>query len=161
MMARAMAMQRRLDGGATADVQRTGLSEGPLQTVSVDLYESIERGESQVEEWGPRLAQIAIKLSTPTSRLISETGKAKDAALAVGQCGKLIRKHREKRSLSQQQLAEQLQWQVEQLESVENGESLLESLGPLLLRFAETIEQPIFNLFYPCGLPFGELKDYP
>ena len=36
MMARAMAMQRRLDGGATADVQRTGLSEGPLQTAEAE-----------------------------------------------------------------------------------------------------------------------------
>ena len=129
--------------------------------VSIDVYEGIERGESPVEEWGPRLAQIAIKLSTPTSRLISETGKAKDAALAVGQCGKLIGQHREKRGLIRQELAEQLQWPVEQLESVENGESLLESLAPMLLRFAEVIDQPIFNLFYPCGLPFGELKDYP
>jgi hypothetical protein len=29
------------------------------------------------------------------------------------------------------------------------------------LRFAEMIEQPIFNLFYPCGLPLQELQDYP
>jgi len=27
--------------------------------------------------------------------------------------------------------------------------------------FAEIIEQPVFNLFYPCGLPFQELDDYP
>ena len=31
----------------------------------------------------------------------------------------------------------------------------------LLLGFAEVIEQPVFNLFYPCGLPFQELDDYP
>ena len=25
----------------------------------------------------------------------------------------------------------------------------------------EMREQPVFNLFYPCGLPFQELDDYP
>ena len=36
-----------------------------------------------------------------------------------------------------------------------------EQVGPRLLAFAEAIEQPVFNLFYPCGLPFQELDDYP
>ena len=25
----------------------------------------------------------------------------------------------------------------------------------------EMIEQPVFNLFYPCGLPLDKLDDYP
>jgi hypothetical protein len=50
---------------------------------------------------------------------------------------------------------------VEELALVENGASALEQYAPLLLRFAEVIDQPIFNLFYPCGLPFAELRDYP
>jgi DNA-binding XRE family transcriptional regulator len=104
--------------------------------------------------------QIAIKLSTPTSRLISETGKSAQARQGDGQCCKLVSKHRERRELSQAELAAQLEWSVAQLALIEKGESPLEQYAPLLLLFAEMIDQPIFNLFYPCGLPFAELKDY-
>lgn len=127
----------------------------------VEGYEELEAGESPIEEWGPKLAQIAIKLSTPTSRLISETGRSDQAKQTDGQCGQLIKKHRERRELSREDLAMQLDWPVEDLASVENGGSALEQYAPLLLRFAEVIDQPIFNLFYPCGLPFAELRDYP
>jgi transcriptional regulator with XRE-family HTH domain len=126
-----------------------------------DSYEEFEGGVSPIEEWGPKLAQLAIKLSTPTSRLISETGKSAQAALSEGQSGRLIRSHREKRQLSQEDLAKLLDWPVQQLVQIENGDSPLETYGSVLLRFAETIDQPIFNLFYPCGLPFQELEDYP
>ena len=130
-------------------------------SLSVEAYGELEAGASPIEEWGPKLAQIAIKLSTPTSRLISETGKSAQARQRDGQCGQLIRGHRQKRELSQEDLAKQLEWPLEELASVENGSSPLEQYAPLLLRFAETIDQPIFNLFYPCGLPFAQLKDYP
>jgi transcriptional regulator with XRE-family HTH domain len=129
--------------------------------LSLEAYEELEAGESPIEEWGPKLAQIAIKLATPTSRLISETGKSAQASQREGQCGQLIRMHREKRQLAPDELANQLQWSPEELAAVENGTSVLEKYAPLLLRFAEIINQPIFNLFYPCGLPFAELKDYP
>jgi transcriptional regulator with XRE-family HTH domain len=129
--------------------------------ISVDEYKELEDGASPIEEWGPKLAQIAIKLSTPTSRLISETGKSAQANQIHGQCGRLITKHREKRGLSCEALAEQLNWSTEELASIEDGQSQLERYAPLLLRFAEVIDQPIFNLFYPCGLPFAELNDYP
>jgi hypothetical protein len=46
-------------------------------------------------------------------------------------------------------------------EQIERGESPLEEFGPLLLRFAELVEQPVFNLFYPCSLPLEKLEDYP
>lgn len=46
-------------------------------------------------------------------------------------------------------------------EQIERGESPLEEFGPLLLRFAEMIEQPVFNLLYPCSLPLEKLEDYP
>jgi transcriptional regulator with XRE-family HTH domain len=128
--------------------------------LSVESYEELESGTAPIEEWGPKLAEIAIKLSTPTSRLISETGKSAQAMQSDGQCGSLIRKHRENRNLSQKELAELLGWPVEQLAVVENGGSPLEHCAPLLLRFAEMVNQPIFNLFYPCGLPFTELQDY-
>jgi transcriptional regulator with XRE-family HTH domain len=129
--------------------------------LAAEAYEELEGGGSSVEEWAPRLAEIAIKLSTPTSRLISPTGKTAQAGQVAGQCGQLIRTHRERRGLSREELAAQLGWPVEQLVSVENGGSPLEQYAPIMLRFAEIIDQPIFNLFYPCGLPYGEITDYP
>jgi len=128
--------------------------------LSAEAYTELEGGESPIEEWGPKLAQIAIKLSTPTSRLISETGKSAQANQTDGQCGRLITKHRENHELSREALASKLNWTTEELTLVEDGKSPLEQYAPLLLRFAEMIDQPIFNLFYPCGLPFAELKDY-
>jgi transcriptional regulator with XRE-family HTH domain len=125
--------------------------------VGVDDYQELEAGSSPIEQWAPKLAQIAIQLSLPTSRLISETGKSANA----GECGRLIRTHREKLALGQEQLANSLGWQVSELDTIEAGRSPLESYAPMLLRFAELIEQPIFNLFYPCGLPLNRLEDYP
>ena len=129
--------------------------------VRVDDYQELEAGSSPAEEWAPKLAQIAIQLSTPTSRLISETGKSRDARSDSGECGRLIQSHRERRELNQEQLAKNLGWQVSELDSIEAGKSPLESYAPMLLKFAEVIEQPIFNLFYPCGLPLNQLEDYP
>ena len=130
-------------------------------SLTVDTYRELEGGASPIEEWGPKLAQIAIKLSTPTSRLISETGKSAQASQTPGQCGQMITKHREKREVSREVLAAQLNWATEELALVEDGKSPLERYAPLLLRFAEAIDQPVFNLFYACGLPFAELRDYP
>ncbi|MGB8508762.1 MAG: hypothetical protein WCD76_10175 [Pyrinomonadaceae bacterium] len=129
--------------------------------LQVTAYEELEGGASPAEEWGPKLAQIAIKLSTPTSRLISETGKAEQAQQEEGQCGKLIRKHREHRQLSLEELSAQLSMPVEEVASIEQGETPLETYAPVLLRFSEVIDQPIFNLFFPCGLPLDRLEDYP
>jgi transcriptional regulator with XRE-family HTH domain len=127
--------------------------------VSQEHYEAMEAGESEAEEWGPRLAQIAIKLETPTARLLSETGRSEDAK--EGECGSLITKHRERHELTTEAMAEHLEISQEEYEKIESGDSALEQIGPRLLRFAELIEQPVFNLFYPCGLPFQELDDYP
>jgi transcriptional regulator with XRE-family HTH domain len=127
--------------------------------VSVEDYNKLESGESDVEKWAPLLAEIAIKLETPTSRLISETGRAEDAK--AGQSGKLIQQHRERRELSADDLAEGIGVSKEEYAQIEAGDSPLEQYGPQVLAFAELIEQPVFNLFYPCGLPFQELDDYP
>lgn len=124
-------------------------------------YREIEGGNSAAEEWAPRLALIAIALRTPTSRLISETGKAVANDRSDVTCGSLIRLHRQARGLSLQELARKMDVDVSKVEEIENGTSPLEKYGPLLLAFAEAIEQPIFNLFYPAGLPFCELSDYP
>ena len=124
-------------------------------------YLEIEAGTSPAELWGPRLALIAIALKVPTSRLIAETGKFKQAAQVSGQCGKLINAQRESRGLSQQELAQKIEAQASDVESIEKGDSQLEHYAPILLAFAEAIDQPIFNLFYPCGLPLDKLTDYP
>jgi hypothetical protein len=127
--------------------------------VPEDEYRDIEAGGSAAETWGPRLAQIAIQLATPTSRLLAESGKSTDTR--PGQAGALIRRHREGRSKTLEEMAEALGVPLAEYEAIESGDTPIEKYGPLLLGFAETIEQPVFNLFYPCGLPFQELDDYP
>jgi transcriptional regulator with XRE-family HTH domain len=125
-----------------------------------EVYSRFEEGGSPMEEWAPKLAELAIKLSTPTSRLISRSGKSAQIE-PCSPCGRLVELQREKNGLSRDELARKLGWTVEQLAQVEGGTSPIEEFGPLMLRFAEMVEQPIFNLFYPCGLPLNELTDYP
>jgi transcriptional regulator with XRE-family HTH domain len=127
--------------------------------LSQKAYDTIEAGESPAERWGPLLAQIAIKLETPTSRFIAESGKSADAK--EGQCGKLLQQHRERREMSASDLAAAIEISEDEYAEIEAGKSPLEEYGPILLHFAEVIRQPVFNLFYPCGLPFQELDDYP
>lgn len=129
--------------------------------IPIEQYKEMEEGRSPAEEWGPRLALIAVKLQTPTSRLIAETGKSAQARQVDGQCGKLISSHRERREVSLEELANKIGISVQEMESIESGTTPLEVSGPVLLAFAEIIDQPIFNLFYPCGLPFADLPDYP
>jgi transcriptional regulator with XRE-family HTH domain len=123
-------------------------------------YREIEAGNTPAETWGPLLAKIAIKLETPTSRLLADSGKSADCK--DGQAAELIRKHRERRQKTVEQMAEQLEIPKEEYEQIEAGQSGIEKYGPFFLRFAEVIEQPVFNLFYPFGLPFTQLsvEDY-
>lgn len=141
--------KRQLSSAETAE--RLGIPE--------EEYLGIEQGDSPAEVWGPRLAQIAITLETPTSRLLAESGRAQDTR--PGQAGTLIAQHRERRGKTSAELAEALAIEEDDYRRIEAGDSELEKYGPLFLGFAETIEQPVFNLFYPCGLPFQELDDYP
>jgi transcriptional regulator with XRE-family HTH domain len=127
--------------------------------VSEETYGELEGGASPAEEWGPRLAQVAIALETPTSRLLAESGRFADTE--KGKAGELIRGHRERRGKSEEEMAEATGMELDVYRGIEAGDSPLETYGPLLLGFAEAVEQPIFNLFYPCGLPFQELDDYP
>lgn len=129
--------------------------------ITVTQYEEMEAGRSPAEEWGPRLALIAIALQTPTSRLISATGKSAEAKQIEGQCGKLISSKREKQEFSQEELAKKLEISHSEMQAIEDGKTPLETYAPILLSYAETISQPIFNLFYPCGLPLEKLTDYP
>lgn len=127
--------------------------------ISEEEYRELEEGESQAERWGPLLARIAIALQTPTARLLAESGRYADTR--PGQAGTLIRRHREAREKTPEQMAEELGISVDEYRAVEEGRSPIETFGPRLLAFAETTDQPVFNLFYPAGLPFQELDDYP
>jgi transcriptional regulator with XRE-family HTH domain len=127
--------------------------------LSEDEYREVEGGSSPAEKWGPLLAKIAIKLETPTSRLLADSGKSADTK--EGQAAELIKKHRERRNKTVDELAEGIEVTKEEYQQIEAGESGIEKYGPLLLHFAELIEQPVFNLFYPCGLPLEKLDDYP
>jgi transcriptional regulator with XRE-family HTH domain len=127
--------------------------------ISEEEWETMEAGESPAEEWGPHLAQIAIELETPTSRLLADSGRFEDTK--KGQAGGLIKQHRERREKSEAELAQAVGISEDEYRKIEAGESPLETYGPRFLGFAEAIEQPVFNLFYPCGLPFQELDDYP
>lgn len=141
----------RMDISVAAAAARLGLPEPD--------YRQLEAGRTEAERWGPLLAEVAICLETPTSRLLSPSGRSEDAK--TGQCGSLIRSHRERRELKPEEMAEKLEISADQYREIEQGRSPIEKFGPLLLAFAEMIEQPIFNLFYPCGLPLDELDDYP
>jgi transcriptional regulator with XRE-family HTH domain len=128
--------------------------------IPAEKYHEIEAGASPAETWGPLLANVAIKLETPTSRLLADSGRSADTR--AGQAGELIRKHRERRSKTPEQMAEALAISAEEYGQIEAGQSPIEEYGPLFLRFAEAIEQPVFNLFYPFGLPLDKLtvEDY-
>lgn len=127
--------------------------------ISLEEYLELEQGFSPVERWAPILGQIAIAFAVPTSRLLAVSGKSVDTA--TGQAGKLIKSHRKTRQMTIEEVAQQIGLPTEEYEAVEQGQSPIEKYGPLLLRFAEIIEQPIFNLFYPCGVPLDKLNDYP
>ena len=136
--------------------------------ISEGEYQEIEAGETPAERTAPVLAHIAIELETPTSRLLAESGRFADTK--EGQAGGLIRGHRERKEKSAAAVVEGLNKELarfdievtqDEYEEIEAGKSSIEKYGPLFLGFAEAIEQPVFNIFYPCGLPFQELDDYP
>ena len=126
-------------------------------SMTMSDYESVETGQSEAEAIGPLLAALAVELRVPTSRLISRSGRSEDAE----PCGPLIREHRLERGLSESQMADAVGVNLDEYKQIEAGTSKLETYAPIFLRFAEVIDQPVFNLFYPCGIAFGELEDYP
>jgi transcriptional regulator with XRE-family HTH domain len=127
--------------------------------LSVEDYRELESGKSPLEKWFPLLCTLAVKLRTPTSRLLATTGKAQDTKR--GQAGKLIRLQREERGYTVEEMAQLVGLEVADYVTIERGVSEIEKYGPLMLQFAEFIEQPVFNLYHPCGVPFDQLDDYP
>lgn len=138
--------------------------------ISVTEYQELENGNSPAEKWGPILAQIAVSLEVPMSRLLAESGRFSDTNQTNGQCGSIIKGQREMKEKTienvtegvKQNMNSYLIWQdydfdQDDYEDVENGNSPIEKYGPLLLGFAELIGKPIFELIYPMGLPYSEM----
>lgn len=123
--------------------------------VSPEKYRDVEAGNSSAERWGPAIRDLAVTLNVPTSRMFAPSGKSVDTK--PGQAGELIRKHREARQLTPEQVAEKTGLSADDYKGIESGSSEIEEMGPFFLRFAEVIEQPVFNLFHPFGLPFEKL----
>ncbi len=142
--------------------QKAGLAEEAVAAslgLDAEAYAALEAGESEAEAWGPILAQLAIHLEVPTSRLLSASGRSQDVESNGPE--RLIAERRQARGLSGKDMASALGLSEEQYAAIEAGDTPLGEVGKQLLAFAEVIEQPVFNLFYPCGLPFQELDDYP
>ena len=74
--------------------------------------------------------------------------------------GDVLKKEREKKGIGMEEIAERLELSVDEYSEIEAGESPLEKYGALILKFAQTLEQPVSSLYYPCGLPFREVDDY-
>jgi len=122
-------------------------------------YERLESGEDDIEHWFPLLCRIAVELETPVACFVSDTGLSDDARSGV--VGSAIRDRREAEGRTVEMMSEALGVEVAQYVSIEKCNSPIETYGPLVLRFAERIDQPMFNLFMPCGVPCDELDDYP
>jgi transcriptional regulator with XRE-family HTH domain len=122
-------------------------------------YEKLERDDPELERWFPVLCQIAVELDAPVSMLLSKTGRS-DACRA-GEIGALIRDAREERGKTIEAMAQALGVSIDEYVTIEKAKSPIEKYGPLMLRISEVIDQPLFNLFMPCGVPYRELNDYP
>lgn len=75
--------------------------------------------------------------------------------------GDVLKKERERRSIPAAEMAEHLGLSSDAYEALESGNSPMEEYAPLILNFASKIQAPVSSLYYPCGIPFQELDDYP
>ena len=130
--------------------RRIGASEADVR--------ELEAGAEAAESWGAALAEIAVALGVPMSRFVAETGRAAD--YQAGSCGRLTRSRREERGLSIDQLAASSGVSREMLSALESGTSPAERWLPILLGVAQALDQPLFNFFYPYGVPLRELDAY-
>lgn len=127
--------------------------------LSTEDYSVIESGGSPIEDWAPKLASLAIQLKVPMSRLLAESGRSADCR--PGQLLVLAARHLDRRNASMDQIAELTGMMPAGKSELEECAMLLERYGRVLLAFAELIDEPVFNLVYPCGVPFQALQKYP
>ena len=74
--------------------------------------------------------------------------------------GDVLRKERETKGLTAEEISKRLGVPPDEYKAIEAGDSPLEKYGALVLQFAQAIDQPVSNLYDPCGLPFLEIGDY-
>ncbi|MCP3957129.1 MAG: helix-turn-helix transcriptional regulator [bacterium] len=75
--------------------------------------------------------------------------------------GDVLKKEREKRGLSAETVAQQMNITVDVYHAIEAGEDApFESAATLVLSFNEMIQGQVGQLYYPCGLPFTEVANY-
>ena len=129
--------------------------------LTLEEYAPLEADATSLERSAMTLADLAVHLKIPLSRLVSPTGRADGAAQTAGQCGRLVQARRETLGLDLDQLAALVGTTVTALREIESGASAVERDGPTLLRCAEAVEEPVFNLVFPCGLPLSVLETYP
>ena len=96
--------------------------------IPADKYHEIEAGESPAETWGP-LWPDRHQLETPTSRLLADSGRSADTR--AGQAGELIRKHRERRGKTPEQMAEALEVSGRRVPAYRGRPVAVEEYGPL------------------------------
>ncbi|MEM8998606.1 MAG: helix-turn-helix domain-containing protein [Acidobacteriota bacterium] len=76
--------------------------------------------------------------------------------------GEVLRKERERKGLSTQEVATRLGVGLSDLEAIEAGEHpAFEDAAGWVLQFNQLIEGQVSQFYYPCGIPFQELDDYP
>ncbi len=75
--------------------------------------------------------------------------------------GEVLKKERENRNLTAAAVAERLGVEPARYQAIEAGEdSSFESAAELMVGFNELVKGQANQLFYPCGLPFTEVRDY-
>ena len=131
------------------------------ETLKLDVedYARIENGQSAAEQWGPIIATMAMKLEVPMARLLSVNGRSD--GVDRSSVGHLLAQHRRAAGISSDAFARQLGMDVGEYTGVEEGAVPLDPLARWLLTFSELVDQPVFNLFFPCGLPMERIDDYP
>jgi transcriptional regulator with XRE-family HTH domain len=143
--------------------KRAGLSVDALAAragVMPADVQALEGGAPQAETWGARFADLAIALEVPISRLIAESGRAADHR--PGDCGRLVAAWRAKKARALDETAAAAGMTTGDLRALESG--LDEARGadrwmPVLLAVAQAVDQPLFNFFYPYGVPLRELEE--
>jgi transcriptional regulator with XRE-family HTH domain len=127
--------------------------------IQTEDYVAIEGGQSPAEHWGPIIATLAMKFEVPMARLLSANGRSDGAYRS--KVGSLLQSHRLASGFSPEALAHELGLDPGEYAAAEAGTAPLDQIAPWLLAFAELVDQPVFNFFYPCGLPLERIDDYP
>ncbi len=75
--------------------------------------------------------------------------------------GDVLKKERERKGVAIEAAAEQLGIGVDRYVAIEGGEDAdFETAASLVLQFNEMVGGQVGQLYYPCGIPFTEVRDY-